>query len=92
MTGQNKPVLSREVKKEILKAHMHYVREELETCERAHRNGDKELFCVILKNLYTCNFYLEDLGVFNVEKTFLLNDIIDRIVDGFLYQREAQIA
>ncbi len=86
MAGQNETTLSREAKKEILKVHMHYVRDGLKTCECFYRAGELETYLKVIKKLFNSSSYLESIGVLSLEKYLLLNDIItnfsDRIIAG----------
>ncbi len=73
--------LGKEAKKEILKMHMSYVRDELKTCECLYREDKFEAFLKVLKRLYNSNSYLESIGVLSLEKYLLLNDIISNFGD-----------
>ncbi len=78
--------LGKEAKKEILKMHMDYVRDELKTCECLYRAGELETYLKVIKKLFNSSSYLESIGVLSLEKYLLLNDIItnfsDRIIAG----------
>ncbi len=68
--------LSREAKKEILKAQMDFIRSQLELCEDCHSMGDEKTYDLIMKNLYESCFYLKNIKVFDIEKAILLSEII----------------
>ncbi len=51
MRRQDTVTLSREAKKEILKMHMDYVRDELKTCECLYRAGELETYLKVIKKL-----------------------------------------
>ncbi len=77
MARKNSATLSREAKKEILKVHMDYVRDRLIICECLYRTHQFESYLQNVRRLYDLNSYLESIGIFNLVKYHLLNDIID---------------
>ncbi len=77
MVRQNETTLSRETKKQVLRAHMDYVRDRLIICECLYRTHQFESYLQNVRRLYDLNSYLASIGIFNLVKYHLLNEIID---------------
>ncbi len=81
MRRQDTVTLSREAKKEILKVHVSYMRDQLGVYERCYRKGNEKTCDVVIRNLFNSASYLESINVFSVEKYFLLTNIICNYTD-----------